>query len=319
MKASTPENELSKYLLGNLSEEEEQALEQRFFADEGLFSELLAVEDELVDQYVEGNLKNTGFEKKLLASAEGRQKIENARALRRYITQQRKAQALPQKLELPQPQVSQSRVLIYVLAAGIIILIAVGIWLVYERSRLSQELQLAQSNQRTQQLERELVEAQSRERELQQRIKDQSGHNDQLAEELKRESERIEQLEHELSQRSPNRSSVLAVVLSPGLTRGGGTVVVLPSEIEVVKLELPLPADKTIYRTYSAALVAAGGSQVLSQKNLKSVAARTGKSLIVRVPARMLQEKTYVVTLRGERDDGTFENVEDYQFAVRRK
>src|SRR5215831_8928385 len=47
---------LTRYLLGELSEAECSALEQRYFTDPALFDQIVEVENELADDYARGRL-----------------------------------------------------------------------------------------------------------------------------------------------------------------------------------------------------------------------------------------------------------------------
>ena len=76
---------LARYLLGDLSEAEQSAIEDRAFEDRQFAKNILAVEAELIDQYVRGELagaERQKFETRFLASAERRRKVEFANALR---------------------------------------------------------------------------------------------------------------------------------------------------------------------------------------------------------------------------------------------
>src|SRR2546421_5092925 len=73
-----------RYLLGDLPEEEQVEIEDRAFQDRKYLEGLLAVENDLIDEYVRGELSDSErrkFEGRFLASAEGRRKVEFARAL----------------------------------------------------------------------------------------------------------------------------------------------------------------------------------------------------------------------------------------------
>ena len=53
------ENELQvlkRYVLGELSEDERDALEPRYFSDQQVFDQLVLIETEVVDDYVHGRL-----------------------------------------------------------------------------------------------------------------------------------------------------------------------------------------------------------------------------------------------------------------------
>jgi hypothetical protein len=75
---------LRRYLLGELPPEEQYAFEQRLLTDEALFSDLLAEEDELIDDYVGGNLagaQKEHFEAHFLTDPERRTRLSFARRL----------------------------------------------------------------------------------------------------------------------------------------------------------------------------------------------------------------------------------------------
>src|SRR4026208_750171 len=73
-----------KYLLGNLTEDEQVEVEDRAFADADYLSDLEATEADLIDAYVRGELSQSdrrSFELRFLTSPERRRKGAVARAL----------------------------------------------------------------------------------------------------------------------------------------------------------------------------------------------------------------------------------------------
>ena len=73
-----------KYLLGELSEEDQARVEEQFLRDYEYFEHLRAVEEELNDDYARGELSDREreqFERRVSASPEWRQRVEFARAL----------------------------------------------------------------------------------------------------------------------------------------------------------------------------------------------------------------------------------------------
>ncbi len=89
MRHQTNKDEVAiRYLLGDLSDEERDRMEMDYFQDDALHEELLAVEEELIGSYVRGELtpeQRVRFEKRYLAAAEGRERVEFARTLSGYI------------------------------------------------------------------------------------------------------------------------------------------------------------------------------------------------------------------------------------------
>jgi anti-sigma factor RsiW len=69
-RTQTDERLIRKYLLGELPERQETAVEARFFADDAFFEQLVAAEKELIGRYLRGDL-----------SAEHRKRFQS-----RYLT-----------------------------------------------------------------------------------------------------------------------------------------------------------------------------------------------------------------------------------------
>jgi anti-sigma factor RsiW len=82
---SGDEQLLTRYLLGELSEEERCTLEAEYFADPELFARLLSAEDDLIDAYVRGELSGemrARFEERFRGSGDQLQRIAFASALK---------------------------------------------------------------------------------------------------------------------------------------------------------------------------------------------------------------------------------------------
>src|SRR6516164_9195159 len=99
---------LVRYLLGNLTEEEQVRLEGQAFDDREYLNALEAAEADLIDAYVRGELpqeQRSAFEVRFLVAPQRRRKVEFARALAQ-VTEEIKA------AELPVPRASGWRALV---------------------------------------------------------------------------------------------------------------------------------------------------------------------------------------------------------------
>ena len=82
--------EIRKFLLGYIQVEERRKIEERLMSDDDYFEEISMQEEELIQDYVDGQLntdEGRRFKKYFFISEERRQKIKFARALRRYINE----------------------------------------------------------------------------------------------------------------------------------------------------------------------------------------------------------------------------------------
>src|SRR6185295_619785 len=130
------ENIIRSHLLGNLTEEELSRAEQRLLADDDYFELLTAMEDELIDDYVSGDLTGEDrkqFEIYFLSSPERREKLRFAQTLKEYVLR-------PTPVEEPEDNVINPPIVVHPsrwkrsfsspylrLAAAAVIVIGIGI------------------------------------------------------------------------------------------------------------------------------------------------------------------------------------------------
>jgi len=88
LKLTTEQSDLRNYLLGDLQPEIQEVLEQRLLDDDETYQELLEAEDELVDEYVAGELterERRSFETHFLKGVDRQTQVRFAKALQDYI------------------------------------------------------------------------------------------------------------------------------------------------------------------------------------------------------------------------------------------
>ena len=84
------EKVIRKHLLGSLTEEELSRAEERLLADDDYFELLTIMEEELIDDYISGDLTDEDrkqFEAHFLSTPERREKLRFAQTLKEYISQ----------------------------------------------------------------------------------------------------------------------------------------------------------------------------------------------------------------------------------------
>ena len=82
-------DEIRQYLLGHLSEEARRRVEERLLTEGGFLEELLSGEDELIDDFVAGDLPGDdrlSFERHFLCTPERHRKLRFALVLNRYVS-----------------------------------------------------------------------------------------------------------------------------------------------------------------------------------------------------------------------------------------
>jgi hypothetical protein len=90
------QSRIREYLLGRLSDEEQEKIEERLIVDDQLFEELETSKDGLIEEYSAGELSQSdreSLENHYLASPEGRQRYTLSRALDRLAERKQRKQA----------------------------------------------------------------------------------------------------------------------------------------------------------------------------------------------------------------------------------
>lgn len=301
--------EMRRYLLGELPEAEQVALEARFFADPELLERFRETEHELVDGYVRERLpraEREQFERSYLTMPGHQESVAFARELLRAADARPAAQPagslwerLAAALRAPQFALGAAAALILALLAG-------GAWVARERVRWEQ--QLAQSRAAG-------AAEQQRARDLEEQIARQRAQNEQLKNE---EAGRIRETPRPVAEPPASQSILSFILLSPIRASGEQQTLKLPPGATQVQLQMRLERDE--YRRYLVRLrpvdsSPAGGADWQSGA-VKASRRANGTTLSVNVPAGRLRPADYILTLSGA--DGATEEIDRYFFRVRR-
>src|SRR5262245_8207469 len=312
---------IKRYLLGDLAEEQCEQLEERLLTEDETFQELLLVEDELVNDYVAGELPDTDREKFIshfLCTPERRQKLEFASALRRYVSENRVAERPAKNNSTHQPLnwrqsflthvPSRNPVVAGALAAAFGVMMVGGLWSILEIGRLHDQIDRIRTEQSA--ASRQAGDSQ---RQL----------ADQLAGGLRREQDQAAALKMEVdrlanainTRRGVAGSGVVAVMLTPGLVRGeeGTKRLSITSESSWVQLKLNLPPGE--YEKYQASLQRIGGEETLVGNNLPAPAG-TSRLVNLTIPAEIFVTADYALKLKGISAGGANEDAATYYFRV---
>src|ERR1041384_5313276 len=140
MKTESLENRIQRYLLGDLAEPEQFALEQQILVDGEAFERAEAIENDLIDSYVRGGLTASQkglFEKNYLASAAHRERVGFARNLVRVADESKESVGSIAKSRSSRFWVNR---LSWAWAAMILLIVAGGVWLYAENRQLRGQL-----------------------------------------------------------------------------------------------------------------------------------------------------------------------------------
>jgi hypothetical protein len=313
-----------RYLLGELPEQEQIQLEEQYFGDDDWFEQLLASEEELIDDYVQGLLsqrERERFEKYFLTTPQRRERVEFAKTLQRYAAEEQKESAPAAAAPSPQPERWWRSVLNFLLAPhpvlqpafamAVVVLMLGSSWLFVQTMRLQDQLA---------QFEMEQTEELERRRSLQQQTDEQREQSRELASELENAKRLRLQLEEQLAKAPLRQPATVSFALSAGALRDieGAKRLAIPRGAEMVQLQ-PDFDDDGEYKSYRAVLKTAEGEEVWSQGMLQARTTDAGKTVLLNVPALVFGENDYILTLIGVTADKVPEVVESYSFSVIKK
>jgi len=328
------ESELRRYLLGELTLEEQVLLEQRLFLDTEYAQLAQSVEDDLIDDYVRDDLTAAEREKfetrfrnqadrndiniaqaldRYLASGEpaaGRD-ADNLLAIptlgRRHVREARATTNIPddnrQVTVFPAPP-RRNRFVWLALAAGVLIILSVIAWKVFQSTRrpAAEPLQ-AEGPQPT--------PTQSASPQQSQQTAEQRPTPDP-------NKTPSNERDRRQSERKPGISFATVTIFPSGSIRGSGQTneVTIPAEAKNVLLKIPVVTVRN-YERYRFEL--SGDGRVLVARNLNvSVDEKLDRIVSVLLPNKLLKEQGYEIRLRGLPTDGTGEST-TYAFTVKKQ
>ena len=112
---------------------------------------------------------------------------------------------------------------------------------------------------------------------------------------------------------APNRLAVLMTIkLMPGSVRGEGEeqAFTIAPNVKNLKLLLSPDGEPNNYKIYRAVVKTSENRTIFTAPNLKA--------LSFTIPAEKLENRTYIISLEGQNRQNDFESIADYTFRVRR-
>jgi hypothetical protein len=326
-------NLLRNYLLGELSEQEQEQVERRLLSEDDFYEELLMAEDELIDDFVGDHLgppDKSKFSQRFLTVPELQQDVRFARVLRKHAAESiargasevRVEHAKPVRLS-PFAAFFRRPVVGFALAAALLLAVGVGVLMTAENRRLRTQVEQLRTPQTPQPTPPD---------ELQAQLTSERQRTEQLAAELQREQEQRADAERRLEvaklRQSPTppraekpRSALATIVLTltPGMVRdeeGGQKKISVPSGTGRVRVQLDLADDD--YRSYRAVLKTVEGRVLFTEPNLRARVVGGRRIVSVNIPAQRLTPNDYRISLSGRDATGAYTELDTYNFRVGR-
>lgn len=323
-----------RYLLGELPRRERERLEVSLLTDDRYYEAISAleneVEDELIDEYLDGQMTGTeleNFERVFLQTPERVHKLKVLKVLKEQAVSAAQPEPVPAKNVTPNrsshrwiPALTLFRTpqFGFACAAALVLVLPGGIWLWVKSNRLETQLQQARLQNSTDSALRDRVAALSR-------------NNEDLTARLKSSEEQRAGLERDLAslkgpevtQPDKPRTTFASLTLLPGLRSSSGnsnSILTLQPEHTEARLFLNVErVDPKDYKRFRAIVKKQSGSEVWRNENVKLHASGNNARAILIIPAAMLENGQYIGELDGLTSDEQPSLLGLYVFRVVRK
>ena len=308
---------MTGYLLGELPEMESVAFEARYFGEPEFFQQVIAAENDLIDDYVNDRLSAESrkrVEAVYLADSVRRERIRFAEALAERIQRSKPAVAVPWWAGLVAAIRDPTPALGFAMAFAGLFIVAGAVWFFYASRSQSPEVAVQQpaANNATSLPEnvrtpsRAQPESVIKENLQSQNIPAPAEHSPFPARTPSSERDQ------------PSRPAFLA--LSLGGVRGGSVsgIPTLALSRGVTQARLRITLKENVYPAYRIALQTVSGTTISSSPTIKPQISRSGASLFLSLPASKLTRGDHIITVTGIDGSGPGEDVGKALFRVER-
>ncbi len=308
------EQTMTRYLLGELPEQEQAAFEKTYFKDPHVFDQVLQIESRLVDAYARDQLSSEmreRFEQFYLKHPSLRERVEFAKAFTSRIDEQ--GASITRAGQSAQPALSGSwwqRLLATVggqrpklrfsMALVTVVIVLAAAWIFVTIRRQQQQREAAQI-----QAQRENQEQREREETAQQQP---TATPQQIPQQSPTPTTNINR---------PIAFLALTVGGVRGTDNGGTQTLIIPHDTTQAQIVLKLK-DNT-YPRYRVSLQKIGGAEIFTQSNIRPRSTKAGASFVFTVPASQLSSGDYALTLGGMTPEGEVDDIGKSLFRVEKR
>jgi hypothetical protein len=320
-----------RYLLNELSDSDQESFEVAYLKDQDLFDQLRSHEEELIEDYVKGDLSRRErrlFKQRYLVSERRRARVEAARQLIEVCSLFASSQAAANDIIGSKWYSSGLRLWLLTkqrfaqwggVSAAILLLLGSG--LAIELLRLHR--QIAALNEERNVFERQAETAHRQLAHEREQVVEERGHNIALTEELRNVNERLGRLAEGPEKSQVPKDNIVFLTLMPGIrSLGNLDSAVISARTRFVELRVNLESRETAnLLSYRMVVKAADGdSEIWAQEGIRPRQYRYTQYTAVKVPANRFTSagrSDFMLTLGALTAGGKeYEEIESCYFRV---
>jgi hypothetical protein len=321
---------MNLYILGELSEQEQEEVEKEYFEDADYFARLISAEDALIGRYLRGELtesEQAQFGKAFLTDPRRRRRVETYRALvdpalsSKWLASDDADRTRTTWREALSAFLRGDRKLLMATVALVVLAILAGLWLLYLRPGVGSPAEPVVNRVKPSENKPDQPPQLARESPVNSSQANTSGVDSPTPDPVPRPSPEERQRPPETKRRKPpeEASFVATFTLLPGALRRleGAQSLEVPQGARLLRLELGLVENN--FSAYRVVLRHMGrGVELRQWRGLKVRSGGAGTVLAVNLPAGQLADGVHELTVYGVAAGGgeQGEEVESYQFRI---
>lgn len=315
-----------KYLFGELAEPEQSRIEELCFTDDGFYERLAAVENNLIDRYVQNALPESvrsAFEAKYLITPGRRKRVEESEKVIDLIINYPSDSPKPSWWKYLRGFFEGRDLFLQFSLAAMLLVMAIGcVWLMKDRARLAKQVEQTQASLRQKEIELQQqreAQRQGAEPVLEVSSSPQSEHEQD--EQLPKVSRDKAQVARETRlQDKPNASvspaSVAAYEFPLVAVRSVQSQKPLIIQAGQKSARLVIYVKKNSYRQFHISIQRVSDEEVWSQTVRKGRSTSTGERISFELPTSVFKKKDYILVVAAVKPDGALEKLDTRAFSV---
>lgn len=325
-KKTDKEDLITRYFLGELSEEEKSRVEQQFLTDGEFFELMLSIENALIDDYVREKLSERERRKiETLLQSSNRLDPET-KAVKRLIEDLARAKSLAPQAASPSRRERPSKWQALLEVFGIrgpgkrFSFALLGLPMILAAALLGWNIMLQRD---LSQMKMRQVGLEESNQELARRLDAQAGHDDKLNQEIedaRRENEEIRQEIASIREARPGAgapdTATLALTVEAS-TRGSGALKTVRLGPNTQWLRVIVDTGRDDFAGYSMAIHTFDGQLIWSKENLRPAQLNRSR-VVLTLPGSRFTNQDYTLSLKGQTEAGPPVELGDYSFRVKK-